>query len=260
MRALANPNSGAVDFVRPGHIFPLVARRGGVLMRSGHTEAAVDLCKLANLPAVGVISELVNDDGSVMRGPQVNEFAKKNELKVVSVADLISHRQRQESLIERVEEFSVDTPHGTALAITYKTPWDPMQHLAMVFGDIRDGQNVPVRLQVESILGDVFGTSNSLKQSLDIIKETGRGVVVYLREGAVGVAKTGSWESIAMGEEQEEHQSAKVREGEWLEIGLGAQIIKDLGIQSIELVASRERHYVGLDGFGIEISKTLLTE
>jgi len=260
VRALANPNSGAVDFVRPGHIFPLVARRGGVLMRSGHTEAAVDLCKLANLPAVGVISELVNDDGSVMRGLQVNEFAEKNDLKIVSVADLISHRQRQESLIERVEEFSVDTPHGTALAITYKTPWDPMQHLAMVFGDIRDGENVPVRLQVESILGDVFGTSNSLEQSLDIIKETGRGVVVYLREGAVGVAKTGSWESIAMGEEQEEHQSAKVREGEWLEIGLGAQIIKDLGIQSIELVASRERHYVGLDGFGIEISKTLLTE
>jgi len=260
VRALANPNAGAVDFVRPGHIFPLVAREGGVLMRSGHTEAAVDLCKLADLPAVGVISELVNDDGTVMRGQQVSEFAEKNKLKIISVADLISHRQRQESLIERVEEFEVETPYGKARAITYKTPWDPMHHVAMVFGDIRDGAKIPVRLHVESVLGDVFGISSSLKQAMDIIGDKGRGVVVYLREGSVGVAKTGSWESIAMSDEQEDHASAKNREGEWLEIGLGAQIVKDLGIQSIELIASRERHYVGLDGFGIEISDTLLSE
>jgi 3,4-dihydroxy 2-butanone 4-phosphate synthase/GTP cyclohydrolase II len=260
VRALANPNSGAIDFVRPGHTFPLVARQGGVLMRSGHTEAAVDLCKLAGLAPVGVISELVNDDGTVMRGAQVGEFAKKNNLKIISVADLISHRQRQESLIERVEEFWIDTPHGKAQAITYKTPWDPMQHVAMVFGDIRDGESIPVRLHVESVLGDVFGTSNSLKQSLEIIGSRGRGVVVYLREGSVGVAKTGSWESIATPDDKEDHASAKNREGEWLEIGLGAQIVRDLGIQSIELIASRERHYVGLDGFGIEISETLLTE
>lgn len=260
VRALANPNAGAIDFVRPGHIFPLVAREGGVLMRSGHTEAAVDLCKLANLPAVGVISELVNDDGTVMRGQQVNAFAEENKLKVISVADLISHRQRQESLIERVEEFQVETPTGTAQAITYKTPWDPMQHVALVFGDIRDGENIPVRLHVESVLGDVFGISNSLKQSLEIIAKKGRGVVVYLREGSVGVASSGSWEHIAMLDEQEHHGSAKSREGEWLEIGLGAQIVKNLGIQSIQLISSRERHYVGLDGFGIEISETLLTE
>ena len=260
VRALANPNAGAIDFVRPGHVFPLVAKQGGVLMRSGHTEAAVDLCKLANLPQVGVISELVNDDGTVMRGNQVSEFARENKLKIVSVADLISYRQRQESLIERVEEFLLNTPHGKAQAITYKTPWDPMQHVAMVFGDIRDGENIPVRLHVESVLGDVFGTSNSLKQALEIIGEKGRGVVVYLREGSVGVANIGSWESIAMAEDQENHSSAKMREGEWLEIGLGAQIVRNLGIQSIELIASRERHYVGLEGFGIEISETLLTE
>jgi 3,4-dihydroxy 2-butanone 4-phosphate synthase/GTP cyclohydrolase II len=260
VRALANPNAGAVDFVRPGHVFPLVARQGGVLMRSGHTEAAVDLCKLASLPPVGVISELVNDDGSVMRGMQVAEFAKQNELKIVSVADLISHRQRQESLIERVEEFGVETPFGIAQAITFKTPWDPMQHVAMIFGDIRDGENIPVRLHVESVLGDVFGASNSLKQSLEIIGEKGRGVVVYLREGSVGVANTGSWEQITLSEGQEGHDSAKMREGEWLEIGLGAQILRNLNIQSIELIASRERHYVGLEGFGIIISDTLLTE
>jgi len=260
VRALANPNSGAVDFVRPGHVFPLVARQGGVLMRSGHTEAAVDLCKLAGLPAVGVISELVNDDGSVMRGTQVADFAKQHKLKTISVADLISHRQRQESLIERVEEFSVDTLFGEAQAITFKTPWDPMQHVAMIFGDIRDGEDIPVRLHIESVLGDVFGASSSLKQSLAIIQEKGRGVVVYLREGSVGVANTGSWEKITLAEDQEDHGSAKIREGEWLEIGLGAQILRNLSIQSIELIASRERHYVGLEGFGIKISDTLLTE
>lgn len=260
VRSLANPNAGAIDFVRPGHIFPLVAKEGGVLMRSGHTEAAVDLCKLAELPPVGVISELVNDDGTVMRGAQVSSFADKNNLKMISVADLISYRQRKESLVERVEEFEVDTPFGRAQAVTFKTPWDPMQHVAMVFGDIRDGENIPVRLHVESVLGDVFGTSNSLNQALEIVAGKGRGVVVYLREGSVGVANTGSWESIAMLDEQEDHVSAKNREGEWLEIGLGAQIIKDLGVQSIELIASRERHYVGLEGFGIKISETILTE
>ncbi len=260
VRALANPNSGAVDFVRPGHVFPLVAKQGGVLIRSGHTEAAVDLCKLADLPPVGVISELVNDDGTVMRGAQVAEFAKNHDLKIVSVADLISHRQRQESLIERVEEFEVETPFGKAMAVTFKTPWDPMHHLAMIFGDIRDGANIPVRLHVESVLGDVFGTSNSLKQSMDIIGKKGRGLVVYLREGSVGVANTGSWEQISLPEDYEDHVSAKIREGEWLEIGLGAQILRNLGIQSIELIASRERHYVGLEGFGIKISDTLLTE
>ncbi len=260
VRSLANPNAGAVDFVRPGHIFPLVAKEGGVLIRSGHTEAAVDLCKLAELPPVGVISELVNDDGTVMRGRQVKDFAAKNKLIMISVADMISYRQRQETLVERVEEFEIETPHGKAKAITFKTPWDPMQHVALVFGDIRDGQEIPVRLHVESVLGDVFGTSNSLEQAMKIIADKGRGVVVYLREGSVGVANTGSWESIAMNDDQEDHGSAKSREGEWLEIGLGAQIVKDLGIQSIELIASRERHYVGLDGFGIEISNTLLTE
>lgn len=260
VRALANPNNNAGDFVRPGHIFPLVAREGGVLMRSGHTEAAVDLCRLAGLPEVGVISELVNDDGTVMRGPQIKTFAEHHHLHIISVADLISHRQRQESLIERVEQFDTETSHGIATAITYRTPWDPMHHLALVYGDIRDGENIPVRLHIESVLGDVFGTSNGIQQAIDIISGKGRGVVVYLRDGSVGVASGGSWDTSAGHTELEDHNSARSRQGEWLEIGLGAQILKDLDIQSIELIASRERHYVGLEGFGIEISDTILTE
>lgn len=260
VRALANPNSGALDFVRPGHIFPLVAKAGGVLMRSGHTEAAVDLCKLADLPPVGVISELVNDDGTVMRGPQVTAFAEANNLQIISVADLISHRQRQESLIERVEEFPINTSHGPAFAYTYKTKWDAMHHLAVVFGDVRDGVDVPVRMQIESVINDVFGGSNGLQDAMRELSGRGRGVIVYLREGSVGVVNPGRWEDTLHGSGREHHETAKTRQEEWLEIGLGAQILRDLGIQSIELIASKERHYVGLEGFGIEIVKTILTD
>ncbi|WP_269932117.1 3,4-dihydroxy-2-butanone-4-phosphate synthase [Aminobacter sp. HY435] len=253
VRNLANPNVGGGDFVRPGHIFPLIAREGGVLMRSGHTEAAVDLCKLAGLPPVGVISELVNDDGTVMRGPQVAAFAEKNNLKQVSVADLIAYRQRQETLIERVSSFDIDTPAGKAKAITYTLPWDVMHHLAIVFGDIRDGEEVPVRLHAEDVVTDVFGTSNRLDDIMKTFGECNRGVIVYLREGSVGVSNLGRNRPVA---EREDHEEARRREDEWRQIGLGAQILKDLGISSINLIASRERHYVGLEGFGIRIAKT----
>lgn len=252
VRNLANPNAGADDFTRPGHVFPLVAREGGVLMRSGHTEAAVDLCKLAGLPTVGVISELVNDDGSVMRGPQVSAFAKDHGFKEVSVADLIAYRQRQETLVEHIAESQVTTALGQATAHTYTLPWDPMHHLALVAGDIRDGTEIPVRLHLESVVDDVFGTAREPVDVLnEMVQKHGRGVMVYLREGSVGVAHGGGCE---------DHAEAQERENEWREIGLGAQILKDLGITSIRLYASRERRYIGLEGFGIEISATEILE
>ena len=253
-RNLANPNVGPADFVRPGHIFPLIAREGGVLMRSGHTEAAVDLCKLASLPPVGVICELVNDDGTVMRGPQVASFAEANGLKQVSVADLIAYRQRKETLIELGDTFDIETPYGKAKGHTYSLPWDPMQHLAVVFGDIRDGVDIPVRLHLENVADDVFGKTCQLDAIMKRMAESGRGVVVYLREGSVGV---GASQTARKGKhDREDHGEAKARESEWLEIGLGAQILKDLGITSIRLLSTRERHYVGLEGFGINITAT----
>ena len=253
VRNLANDNVGAADFVRPGHVFPLVAREGGVLMRSGHTEAAVDLCKLANLPPVGVICELVNDDGTVMRGPQVQGFAETHGLKQVSVADLIAYRQRRESLVEKMEEFEIDTPGGKAKAFTYMLPWETMQHLAIVYGDIRDGVDVPVRLHPEDVTADVFGTSDKLDRLMRDMGEKKRGVSIYLREGSVGVGKE---VSRTRGADGEDHAEARRRESEWREVGLGAQILRDLGITSIRLMASRERHYVGIEGFGIEIAAT----
>lgn len=260
VRALANPNSGTTDFVRPGHVFPLIAREGGVLMRSGHTEAAIDLCRLARLPLVGVLSELMNEDGTVMRGPQVAKFADDHGLKRISVAQLIAYRQRQESLIERVSEAEVTTSVGIAKAITFKTPWDPMHHLAVVFGDIRDGRDVLARMQIESVLDDAFGASDTLHKALAMIAERERGVIVYLREGSVGVAHVARRSQVTQLSEHEDHDSAYARRSEWLEIGLGAQILRNLGIESIELLASRERHYVGLEGFGIRITKTAIIE
>ncbi|MGR6466541.1 3,4-dihydroxy-2-butanone-4-phosphate synthase [Rhizobium sp. PAMB 3182] len=253
VRNLANPNVGPADFVRPGHIFPLIAREGGVLMRSGHTEAAVDLCRLAGLPPVGVICEMVNDDGTVMRGPQVASFAQTHGLKQVSVADLIAHRQRKERLIEEIATFNIETPVGPAKAHTYSLPWDPMQHMAVVFGDIRDGADIPVRLHPENVATDVFGKVPAVLPHMQRIATEGRGVIVYLREGSVGV---GHHDTGRKG--REGHDTARSRESEWLEIGLGAQILKDLGVESIKLLSSRERHYVGLEGFGITISETIV--
>ena len=254
VRNLANPNVGPADFTRPGHIFPLVAREGGVLMRSGHTEAAVDLCKLAGLPPIGVICELVNDDGTVTRGPQVTAFAEKHGLKQVSVADLIAYRQRKETLVELESSFTIETPFGPAKAHTYSLPWDPMQHMAVIFGDIRDGEEIPVRLHPESVADDVFGVRQPVTHYMKKISELGRGVIVYLREGSVGVGQSDRARKVRSA--AEDHEQAKSREHEWLEIGLGAQILKDLGISSIKLLTTRERHYVGLEGFGIKISST----
>src|SRR5471032_261582 len=156
-RALANPNAGANDFARPGHVFPLIARPGGVLMRSGHTEAAVDLCKLAKLPPVAVICELANDDGTVMVGPQIEAFAAKHKLVRISVADLIAYRQAREKLVERVACFPVKTPIGELAGYAYRTPFDAVLHFAFVHGSIGDGREMPARLHRADILSDIFG-------------------------------------------------------------------------------------------------------
>src|SRR5579862_3525339 len=146
VRALANSNSGPSDFVRPGHVFPLIAKAGGVLMRSGHTEACVDLCKLAGLPPVGVLAELMNDDGTVMRGPEVADFSAKHRLQRVTIAELIAYRQARDKLVERVSEFPVESEIGTLTGYAFLTPFDPNYHMAFVYGRIGDGKNVLTRL------------------------------------------------------------------------------------------------------------------
>src|SRR5579863_5300855 len=244
VRALANRNMGASDFVRPGHVFPLVAKDGGVLMRSGHTEAAVDLCKLAGLPPVAVICELANDDGTVMVGPQIDAFADKHKLRHISVADLIAYRQAREKLVERVASFPIQTPIGELQGYAYRTPFDQVLHFAFVHGDIGEGRNVPARLHRADILSDIFG-GGAIPKVLARFKAEGRGALVYLREGTAGVpANLGGRPA----------GSDETRETQWREIGLGAQILRDLGVTSIRLRTDNPRTYVGLSGFGIEIA------
>ena len=243
VRALANGNMGAGDFVRPGHVFPLVAKDGGVLMRSGHTEAAIDLCNLTGLPPVAVICELANDDGTVMVGPQIAAFSDKHKLKRISVAELIAYRQAREKLVERVSTHKVKSPIGELTCYAYRTRFDPVLHFAFVHGSLGDGRDVPVRLHRADILNDIFGGS-SIERCLKRFKEDGRGVLVYLRDGAAGVPL-----NVAGSESTED-----TRQTLWREVGLGAQILRDLGVTSIRLRSDSPRKYVGLGGFGVEIA------
>jgi 3,4-dihydroxy 2-butanone 4-phosphate synthase/GTP cyclohydrolase II len=254
IRALANRNVGAEDFVRPGHIFPLVAREGGVLVRSGHTEAAVDLCALAGLEPVGVICELVNDDGSVKRLPDLLTFAREHGLKIVSIADLIEYRQRREHLVRRVATFETRTPIGPATAIVYATPFDALQHVALVFGELGHGERVLARIHREQPLGDLFGSGvGGIARALARIGQEQRGVFLLLRDVVIG-------QPTATPGGEESHGSAQRRSQQWREVGIGAQILRDLGIASIRLLATHHRHYIGLSGFGIAIADTELLE
>jgi 3,4-dihydroxy 2-butanone 4-phosphate synthase/GTP cyclohydrolase II len=255
VRALANGNAQAEDFVRPGHVFPLVAKRGGVLMRSGHTEAAVDLARLAGEPTIGVLAEIMNDKGAVMRGTEVLAFARSHGFKIISVADLIGYRQSRERLVEQQAQFDVHTPIGKARGIAYATPYDSVQHLALIYGDISSGRNVPVRLHRENVVDDVFGERETLNAVYAEFKARKRGLLVYLREGTAGVPAGGFQDQT-----QEKHGRSAAREKAWRDVGVGAQILRDLNVRSIRLLASRSRHFVGLSGFGIEISETLLLD
>ena len=248
VRALANGNMGAADFVRPGHVFPLVAKEGGVLMRSGHTEACIDLCRLAGVPPVGVLAELMNDDGTVMRGGQIAEFAARHKLQRVTIADLIAYRQARDKLIDRVGEFPVESEIGTLAGYAFQTPFDPFYHMAVVYGRIGDGRNMLTRLHRANLITDLFGGAKSVQKTLLRFKAEGAGVLVVLRDGAAGVPV------IAI--PQSDTASGEARSRQWREVGLGAQILKDLGVSSIRLLTSSRMTYVGLSGFGIEIVGT----
>jgi 3,4-dihydroxy 2-butanone 4-phosphate synthase/GTP cyclohydrolase II len=243
-RALANPNAGANDFSRPGHVFPLIARDGGVLLRSGHTEAAVDLCKLSGLPPVAVISELMNDDGSVMRGEQVARFAASHKLKHITIADMIAYRQAREKLIERVSTFTTESPIGPLQGYAYRSPFDEIAHVAFVYNGVGDGKNVLTRFHKPNIVRDTFTGHKRMQAVLEHFKKAGSGVLIYLRDGAAGVP---------VGPLSVERSAEADRNRQWREVGVGAQILRDLGVTSIRNLTSSIHDYKGLSGFGIEI-------
>ena len=239
-----DPTKDYRDIMTPGHVFPLVAKEGGVLVRAGHTEAAVDLCKLSGLPPVGVISELMNDDGTVMKGEQVARFAATHKLKHVTIADMIAYRQAREKLIERVATFTTDSPIGPLQGYAYRSPFDEIAHAAFVYGGIGDGKNVLTRLHKPNIVKDIFTGPARMQVVLNHFHKSGRGVLVYLRDGAAGVPVQ------PVGEQKSAEAD---RNRQWREVGVGAQILRDLGITSIVNLTSSVHDYKGLSGFGIEI-------
>lgn len=248
VQALANNNVIVTDFVRPGHIFPLISRTGGVLVRSGHTEAAVDLTRLGGCPPVGLLAEMVNDDGTVKKFQQLIAFAKEHSLKIISIADLIAYRQVREKLVDLVRKTTVQTSIGEARAYIYKTHLGTAQHLALVFGDISADTAVLTRIHRERILDDVFGSQmshakNLINTALDAIGREGQGVLLYLRQEDDSIAS-------------EQSGNEELRQAHWKEIGIGAQILLDLGVSSIRLLSGRQHQYIGLRGFGIQLIQT----
>jgi 3,4-dihydroxy 2-butanone 4-phosphate synthase / GTP cyclohydrolase II len=195
---------------------------------------------------VGVICELANDDGTVMRGDQIDVFAQKHGLKRIAVADLIAYRQSREKLVERIASFPVETPWGSFTGYSYSTPFDAVQHVALVHGRIGDGRDIPVRLHRADSIADIFEGGKAINAAMKRFVADGRGVLVYLRDGTAGVPTTNL-------NENEETASEAMRSTQWREIGLGAQILRDLGVASIRNLATSSRSYVGLSGFGIDL-------
>ena len=257
--ALASNNVGAEDFVRPGHVFPLIGRRGGVLVRSGHTEAAIDLAEAAGCPPVGLLAEIVDDDGTVTRLPALRAFAAEHGLKIISIADLIAWRQRREQLVVRTREFEVNTSIGRARAYAYRTRFEDAEHLALVFGSaLRSAgdEAVVVRIHREKLIEDLFGSQTRherslLQAALERIGALGGGVLIYLRSGFAGVPL----DSLQDGASP---SRAGRRERDWLEVGVGAQILRDLGVSKLRILSGREVGFVGLEGFNLEVVATEL--
>jgi len=243
IRTAIDPHCRPRDLARPGHVFPLRAREGGVLVRAGQTEAAVDLSKLAKLQPGGVICEIMNPDGTMARVPQLLEFCATHGLKMISVASLIRYRHRTERFLERRGEGCLRTPYGDFKTITFVSAIDGEQHMALVRGEVAGHENVLVRMHARCIAGDVFGSTEcdchtALQASLKRIADEGRGVLVYIHETGLGERKHSP-----SGDRRPIHES-----------GIGAQILADLGLSTVRLLTNHPRKVFGVDAFGIEIT------
>ncbi|KAI9176446.1 hypothetical protein LWI28_002939 [Acer negundo] len=261
--ALASGDSKPEDFNRPGHIFPLKYREGGVLKRAGHTEAAVDLAMLAGLDPVGVLCEVVDDDGSMARLPKLREFAQRENLKIISIADLIRYRRKTDKLVDRSSAARIPTMWGPFTAYCYRSILDGMEHIAMVKGDIGDGQDILVRVHSECLTGDIFGSArcdcgNQLALAMQQIEAAGKGVLVYLRghEGR-GIGLGHKLRAYNLQDDGRDTVEANEELGlpvDSREYGIGAQILRDLGVLSMKLMTNNPAKYIGLKGYGLTIA------
>jgi len=259
--ALIDPDTRPGDLARPGHMFPLKARTGGVLVRAGQTEAAVDLARIAGLYPAGVICEIMNDDGTMARVPELTRFAKRHKLPMITIADLIQYRMRTEALVRRVASASLPTDHGDFRVTAYESVIDRETHVALVKGDIGDGENVLVRVHSRCLTGDVFHSARcdcglQLEAAVSRIAEEGRGVLLYLNQEGRGIGLANKIRAYELQDQGLDTVEANERLGfkpDQRDYGIGVQILKDLGVRSMRLLSNNPRKLVGIEGYQLSV-------
>jgi 3,4-dihydroxy 2-butanone 4-phosphate synthase/GTP cyclohydrolase II len=261
IRVAVDPATVAGDLRRGGHVFPLRSREGGVLQRVGHTEAAVDLARLAGLHPSGVICEILNEDGTAARRPELERFAAEHQLTFISVAQVVAHRLKNERLVHRIAEARLPTEHGTWQIVGYRNDVDPHEHVALVFGDVGDGENVLVRMHSKCLTGDVFHSLRcdcgwQLETAMKMIQAEGRGVIVYLDQEGRGIGLLNKLKAYELQDKGADTVEANERLGfkpDLRNYGIGAQILLDLGLKSIRPITNNPRKMVGLEGYGLRL-------
>jgi 3,4-dihydroxy 2-butanone 4-phosphate synthase/GTP cyclohydrolase II len=268
VRALADPGSRPEDFLRPGHVFPLRAMEGGVLRRAGHTEAAVDLARLAGFAPVGVLCEILADDGRMARLPYLETFAAEHGLRIISIADLIRYRLRRDPFVRREGETRLPTVYGEFRAVVYENTLDGVGHLALVKGEVADGEPVLVRMHSECLTGEVFGSlrcdcGEQLRAAMQMVQRAGRGVIVYIRQEGRGIGLTNKIKAYALQDGGKDTVEANELLGfppDPRDYGVGAQILADLGLHQIRLITNNPQKRAGLEGYGLEVTERIPLE